>query len=105
MILNKGNVKEKYLTKSTFQKLFKDDSKSIICEWNLIFRKSIIDFLKENKLVSEDFNNLENLHNEIFDRSILDYEILRGKNLLLLLSSPSILYYNLDKSKSLMLIL
>ena len=87
-------MKENYTEKRFFYEKFKTDDTFIKCEFNLVFRDLLINFLKENLLVSEDFNNLENLHNEILDKSVLDYEIDTGINKL------THLLYNIDVQDS-----
>ena len=71
---------EQYLKESFFNTVFKSDGIFIFCKWNLVFRELVVNFLKEKSLVPENFNNLENLHNEILDKSILDYEFDTGVN-------------------------
>ena len=83
-----------YNHRSFFNKFFKVDDTFIKSESNLIFRDILINFLIENSLVSEDFNNLENLHNEILDKSVLDYELDTGINEL------TRLLYNIDTQDS-----
>lgn len=48
--------------------------------WNKIFKKDIIRLLKNKKVVSDKFWYLENIHNEILDNSLLDYEFNSGVN-------------------------
>ena len=48
--------------------------------WNLIFRKEIIRLLKNKKVVNKNFTKLENIHNEVLDKSLKDYEFNSGVN-------------------------
>ena len=49
-------------------------------KWNTIFKKDIIRLLKNKKVVSDNFWYLENIHNEILDDSLLDYDFNSGVN-------------------------
>ena len=54
--------------------------KIIPSNWNKIFKKDIIRLLKNKKVVSDKFWYLENIHNEILDNSLLDYDFNSGVN-------------------------
>ena len=49
-------------------------------KWNLIFRDEILRLLVNKKVVKSDFKNLENIHNEVLDKSLKEYEFNSGVN-------------------------
>ena len=49
-------------------------------KWNLIFRDEIIRLLVDKKVVKSDFKNLENIQNEVLDKSLKEYEFNSGVN-------------------------
>ena len=48
--------------------------------WNIIFRNEIIRLLIEKRVVKENFLNLENIHNEILNKSLSEYDFNSGVN-------------------------
>tara|TARA_R100000008_G_C3585995_1_gene172348 strand:- start:1203 stop:1964 length:762 start_codon:yes stop_codon:yes gene_type:complete len=54
--------------------------KKFTSDWNIIFRKEIIRLLKKEKVVDNDFINLENIHSEILDKSLIEYDFNSGVN-------------------------
>ena len=48
--------------------------------WNLNFRKEILRLLKKKKVISYNFNKLEEIHNYVLDKSLLEYDFDSGVN-------------------------
>jgi hypothetical protein len=66
--------------KNKIYTLSSEDHFYLDSEWNVKFRDKVINFLKDENLVSNDFNNLENIHNHILDKSLIDYDFNSGVN-------------------------
>ena len=48
--------------------------------WNKTFRAEIIILLKEKKVIHNGFKDLENIHKNVFDKTLLDYDFNSGVN-------------------------
>tara|TARA_R110000751_G_scaffold14073_5_gene46212 strand:+ start:215 stop:1024 length:810 start_codon:yes stop_codon:yes gene_type:complete len=49
-------------------------------EWNEKFRNETLRLLKEKKIINNDVVDLENLHNHVIDKSLMDYDFGSGVN-------------------------
>lgn len=49
-------------------------------EWNVKFREETLRLLKEKQIIDKEVNDLENIHNYVFDKSLTDYDFNSGVN-------------------------
>ena len=48
--------------------------------WNEKFRLEILRLLRQKKVITKNFSNLENIHKNVLDKKLLDYDFNSGVN-------------------------
>jgi len=66
--------------KNKIYSLSSEDYLYLDSKWNAKFRSKVLRFLEEKKVIPEDFNDLENIHSFILDKSLVDYDFNSGVN-------------------------
>ena len=60
--------------------IFKNDHKYLNFDWNIKFRNQILRLLKKAGVVDDNFEDLEEMHKYVLDKSLLDYCMASGVN-------------------------
>tara|TARA_Y100000361_G_scaffold154281_1_gene179282 strand:- start:2726 stop:3520 length:795 start_codon:yes stop_codon:yes gene_type:complete len=60
--------------------IFDKDSQYLNSDWNVKFREQILRLLKKANVVDSNFEDLENIHKNLLDKSLLDYCMASGVN-------------------------
>jgi hypothetical protein len=60
--------------------IFQNDYQYIESDWNVKFRNETLRLLKEKNVINEDINDLENLHQHVNDKYLINYDFNSGVN-------------------------
>ena len=66
--------------KNKIYDIFKNDHKYLNSDWNIKFRNQILRLLKKAGVVDDNFEDLEEMHKYVLDKSLLDYCMASGVN-------------------------